>query len=156
MLESLTFIFKFNNGLIKRSLEGLSDDEVWTELSGSGNPIGWVLGHLTETRAGILRELGVPFDPGWGGVFKRGSMRQNRSLYPSRQDIETQWQATHHAMRDGFALLTAERLVQPATREVPGVRTYADQLGFYAAHESYHVGQIGFIRKQLGHSSIAG
>src|SRR6266545_1354400 len=139
MSEPVAFIFKFNNGLISRSMDGLSDQEVWAQLAGVGNPIGWVLGHLTETRGGILRELGVPFDPGWGGKFKRGSMRQEPGAYPSRHEIEAQWQATHHAMRD-----------------IPGAVTFGDQLGFYAMHESYHVGQIGFIRKQLGHSSIAG
>jgi len=155
MVETVAFIFKFNQDLIRRSLDGLSDAEVWAQV-GSGNPIAWVLGHLTETRGAILRELGVPFGPGWGGMFKRGSVRQDRTAYPSRAEIEGQWQATRHAMRDAFATLTAERLAQPATREFPGVVTYAHQLGFYAAHESYHVGQIGFIRKQLGHSSVAG
>jgi uncharacterized damage-inducible protein DinB len=156
MGEPVAFIFKFNNGLIKRSLDGLSDEEVWAQLAGTGNPIGWVLGHLTETRGGILRELGVTFDPGWGGRFKLGSMRQEPGAYPSRQEIEAQWQATHHPMRDAFAVLTAEKLAGPATREIPGVVTFGDQLGFYAMHESYHVGQIGFIRKQLGHSGVAG
>ena len=157
MVEPVVFIFKFNNNLVSRSLDGLSDEDVWTQLAGAGNPIGWVLGHLTETRGGILRELGVAFDPGWGGRFKRGSMRQDRSTYPSREEIEAQWKATHHPMRDAFAGITADKLASAATREiVPGVRTFGDQIGFFAAHESYHVGQIAFIRKQLGHSSVAG
>jgi hypothetical protein len=157
MVEPIAFIFKFNNGLIKRSLDGLSDDDVWAQMAGLGNPIGWVLGHLTETRGGILKELGTPLDVGWGGIFKRGSARLDRSAYPSRQEIEAKWQATHHPMRDAFAAMTAEKLASPATREiVPGVRTFGDQIGFYAAHEAYHVGQIGFIRKQLGYTSVAG
>ena len=157
MVEPVAFVFKFNNGLIKASLNGLSDDDVWAQLAGRGNPIGWVLGHLTETRGGILRELGVAFDPGWGGRFKRGSLCHDRTAYPSRSEIESMWQATHHPMREAFASITPDKLASPATREiVPGVRTFGDQLGFFAAHESYHVGQIAFIRKQLGHSSVAG
>jgi uncharacterized damage-inducible protein DinB len=50
-----------------------------------------------------------------------------------------------------------ERLAGPVTRRpVPGVENLTDLIAFCGFHEAYHVGQIGFIRKQLGHSSIAG
>jgi uncharacterized damage-inducible protein DinB len=60
-------------------------------------------------------------------------------------------------MRDAFAALTPDQLQQPpAGPRLPGANTVADQLAFFAFHESYHVGQIGYVRRQLGHSSIAG
>ena len=37
-----------------------------------------------------------------------------------------------------------------------GVRTFADQVAFGAFHESYHVGQMGYVRRQLGHSAVVG
>jgi uncharacterized damage-inducible protein DinB len=157
MLEPLALIFKLNNNLIARSLDGLSDEEVWTQPSGSGNPIAWLVGHLTETRAGMLSEMGMPFNYGWTRVFQRGSALQDRSGYPTREAIETAWTATHAAMRDAFASVAPERLAGPVTRlPVPGVETLTDLIAFCGFHEAYHVGQIGFIRKQLGHSSIAG
>ena len=53
--------------------------------------------------------------------------------------------------------VTEADLAAPATgRPLPGANTVIEKLAFIAFHESYHVGQIGFIRKQLGHSSIAG
>jgi uncharacterized damage-inducible protein DinB len=157
MLEPLALIFKLNNNLIARSLEGLSDEEAWAQPTGSGNPIAWLLGHLTEARAGMLTEMGMPFTYGWTRVFQRGSALQDRSGYPTRAAIETAWTATHAAMRDAFASVAAERLAGPVTRRpVPGVENLTDLIAFCGFHESYHVGQIGFIRKQLGHSSIAG
>ena len=157
MLEPVALIFKLNNGLVKRSLDGLSDDEVWHRIGGSGNPIAWLLGHLTEARAALLRELAADFDPGWGGIFRRGSALADRSGYPPREAIERGWQATHALMRDAFASAKPEHLAGPARRNVfPGVTTFADEIGGLAFHESYHVGQIGFIRKQLGHSAVAG
>ena len=60
-------------------------------------------------------------------------------------------------MRDAFASVAPERLAGPVTRRpVPGVENLTDLIAFCGFHEAYHVGQIGFIRKQLGHSSIAG
>ena len=157
MIESLALIFKLNNGLIARSLDGLSDEDVWQRPAGSGNPIGWLVGHLTETRGHLLKEIGAPFDPGWGGLFSRGSALGGPADYPSRAAIETAWKATHNRMREAFAALTPERLAGPPSRHVfQGVKTLADEIAGFAFHESYHVGQIGYIRKQLGHSSIAG
>jgi uncharacterized damage-inducible protein DinB len=157
MLQPLALIFKLNNNLVARSLDGLSDEEVWRQLSGSANPIAWILGHLTETRAGLLSEMGASFDCGWSRAFQRGSLLTDRAGYPSREAIQGAWNSTHRAMRDAFNTVTSDRLSAPVTRRpVPGIETLADLIAFGGFHEAYHVGQIGFIRKQLGHSSIAG
>jgi len=56
-----------------------------------------------------------------------------------------------------FASLTEADLAAPATgRPLPGANTVAEQLAFIAFHESYHVGQLGYIRKSIGYSPIAG
>jgi hypothetical protein len=156
MVQQLALIFKLNNNLIARSLDGLSDEDVWRQV-GSGNPIAWIVAHLAETRAGLLTEMGSPFDCGWSRMFQRGSMLQDRAGYPSRQDIERAWKGTHAAMREAFMALSAKRLEAATSRRpVPGVESLGDFIAFCGFHEAYHVGQIGFIRKQLGFASIAG
>ena len=60
-------------------------------------------------------------------------------------------------MRDGFAGLTEEFLAAaPTGRALPGVTDNASMIAFSAFHESYHVGQMGYLRKMLGHSGVAG
>src|SRR5213078_2366570 len=104
MLEQISLIYKLNNGVVSRSLAGLSDDEVWQSPPGGGNPIGWILGHVAEYRAVILGLLGRPVQLEWRSrLFARGSVRGDRSAYPSRAVIESMWNATHHAMREAFA-----------------------------------------------------
>ena len=49
MIEPVALIFKLNNSLIARALEGLSEDDVWWQpaaLDGrdSGNTIAWLVG----------------------------------------------------------------------------------------------------------------
>ena len=157
MVQPIALIFKINNGLIARSLDGLSDDEVWRQPEGTGNPIAWILGHLTETRGQILKQLKVPFDTGWPRCFARGSIRGGPENYPNRATIEAAWKETHHPMRDAFAALTEERLNGPhGGSPFSAANTLADHLAALAFHESYHVGQIGYVRKLLGHSAVAG
>lgn len=53
--------------------------------------------------------------------------------------------------------LDDERLAQPAQGfELPHAKTIADQLAFFALHDAYHVGQMGFVRKALGYPGLAG
>lgn len=157
MLQPISLIYKLNNAVVARALAGLSDDEVWQSPPGGGNPIGWILGHVAEHRTVLLGLLGGHLQTEWPArLFARGSRRGDRSTYPSRLAIESAWNATHHVMRDAFAAATPEQLSAPATLELPGVRTLADQVAFAAFHESYHVGQMGYVRRQLGHTAVAG
>jgi uncharacterized damage-inducible protein DinB len=158
MTDGIALIFKINNNLVARSLDGLSDEDMWQRPMGSGNPIGWLLGHVTGIRSTILGRLGAPFDTGWGSTFARGSQVQGPLDYPSRHDIEAQWKETHHRMRDAFASATPELLAQKLGRDLPGLPDplIGEALAFFAFHESYHVGQMGYVKRLLGHSGVAG
>lgn len=154
--QPIALLFAINNSMMTRGLDGLSDDEGWHQMEGKANPIAWVAGHLTETRAQMLGLLGAPWDPGWGGKFKRGSERVDRSAYPGLADIGAKFAETQPALQAALAGLTDERLASPSPVSFAGAKTIADLLAFFAFHEAYHLGQIGFIRKNLGHSSLAG
>lgn len=156
-IEQLAFIFKLNNGMVSRTLAGLTDEECWKQPGDGGNPILWLVGHMTISRAGLLKQLGAGYDHGLGALFDRGAVRGDTSFYPDRQVIEDAWHATRSRMRDTFAGLTDEALsTVPAGRPLPGVTDMASLIAFIAFHESYHVGQMGYVRRLLGHSGVAG
>lgn len=154
--QPLALLFKINNSMVTRALEGLTDDEAWHQMEGKANPIAWMIGHLTETRGQLLGLLGTPWEPGWGVKFARGSERVDRTAYPGVAEIRATFEATHEAMRAAFASLTDARLASASPVSFAGAQTVADLLAFFAFHEAYHLGQVGFIRKNLGHSSLAG
>jgi uncharacterized damage-inducible protein DinB len=157
-IEPIALIFKLNNNMVDRSLEGISDEEFWQVAPGGGNPLGWLLGHVAHTRGQILTQIGHPHDSGLGPLFARGAALRDRSEYPSRTAVENAWKESRSRMRDGFASITPERLAgpPPAGSKLPGADTLAGYLAFLAFHESYHVGQMGYVRRRLGHAGIAG
>ena len=149
-------IFKINNNMVERTLDGLSDQELWQCTTG-GNPIAWILGHITETRSTLLTQLGSPWKPGWDKQFGRGSMRGDASSYPSPAAIADGWKQTRKLMRDAFSGLTEEQLQKaPAGPTIAGAETISDLITFLAFHESYHIGQMAYVRKAIGHSAVAG
>lgn len=156
-LDPIALIFKLNNNLVDRSLDGITDDEFWNASDG-GNPIGWLVGHLAHTRSQILTSIGHPHDSGLGKFFVRGAAQRPRSEYPSRSVIEEAWMGSRGRMRDAFASLTPAQLAgaPPAGSRFPGADNLIGYLAFLAFHESYHVGQMGYLRRRLGHPGIAG
>ena len=155
-VDAVALIFKLNNRLVTRALEGLSDDEIWTRPAGSGNAIGWILGHITESRASLLAELGDAGGTPWPRQFSRGSTPGAVADAPSRAVMEDTWRATSGRMREAFAELTPARLGHAPTKQgLPGVTDLTSLISFYAFHESYHVGQLGYARRLLGHRGIA-
>ena len=70
--------------------------------------------------------------------------------------MDDTWRGTSARMREAFSRLTPERLAQPPTKQgLPGVTDLTSLISFYAFHESYHVGQLGYARRLLGQAGIA-
>jgi uncharacterized damage-inducible protein DinB len=63
--------------------------------------------------------------------------------------VSKQLHVTLSALRD-------DQLAQPSPIPAPAANTLADLVALFAFHDSYHVGQMGFIRKALGFPPLAG
>jgi uncharacterized damage-inducible protein DinB len=156
-LMPIWLIFKLNHGLMQKALDGLADHDAWHRPTEKNNPMLWILGHVVSTRASMLGLLGERFETGWGDLFTRGSALRERTRYPSLLEIERMRTEVGTRLRARLAALTPEDLARPATGPTfPGAKTLADQIAFFAFHESYHVGQLGYVRKALGHPSMVG
>jgi uncharacterized damage-inducible protein DinB len=103
--------------------------------------------------------LGEPVDTGWGNLFDRGAPAANvadADRYPSRSEIERVMGEITARLHAKLAALDDTYLAAPARMQVPGTKTVADELAFFALHESYHVGQLAYVRKGLGYPGLAG
>jgi hypothetical protein len=156
-LAPIALMFKLNTGLIKSSLDGLADQDLWHRPTPRNNPMLWVFGHIVATRAKLLGAMGDPLDAGWGDLFDRGAPLKDAACYPVRQEIERVHRDVSERLKTAFAAFTDADLERTAPAlGLPGVKTVGDQLAFFAFHESYHVGQLAYIRKSLGQSGVAG
>ncbi len=153
----LAVIFTMNDSFINRSIAGLSEDDLWHRPTDQSNPLFWLLGHVVHTRGAALRILGDDFRTGWGDRFQRGASLQDRSAYPSFADIERFRVETRDRLASRLATVTDEYLAREASGHTPPTcKTVADQIAFLGLHEAYHVGQMAYLRKMLGHAGIVG
>ena len=149
-------IFAINDDLMTRGLDGVTNDQLWTAITPRNNPMLWVIGHLVQTRSQLLGLLGEPIETGWGELFNRGATIGDVTQYPSRVEIERVMSDVSRRLHAKLATLNDEQLGQSPTAPLPGANTFADQVALFAFHDSYHVGQLAFIRKGLGYAALAG
>jgi len=153
----LASIFATNDSFINRSIAGLSEDDLWHRPSDQSNPMFWLLGHIVHTRGAALRILGDDFRTGWGDTFQRGAALKDRTAYPPLSDIERFRVETRERLASRLTTVTDDYLSREATgHQLPNCKVVADQIAFLGLHEAYHVGQLAFVRKMLGHTSIVG
>lgn len=157
VLAPIALQLKYNGALMKSVLAGLAPADLWHRPTDRSNPILWIYGHIVSTRASLAGMLGERINTGWGSVFDRGAELLAADRYPAVQEIERVNREVVERLKAKFAALTdAELAGPPIETHLPGVTTLAEQLAGYAFHESYHVGQMAYVRKALGHSRVAG
>jgi hypothetical protein len=153
----LALIFRINDGLATRSFAGLADAELWRQPTDKSNPLLWIFGHMVNTRAQMLGMLGEPFDTGWGKVFDRGAGLGDASSCPTREKVEGVSREVNRRLYAKLGALTDADLTKPAPRSpTPAIQTNADLIAFLVMHDTYHVGQLAYVRKAIGHAAVAG
>ena len=155
---AIAYIFAANTGLVAKAFDGVAEDQLWRRATPENNPILWIAGHMVGTRALILRLLGETVDTGWGDLFARGASIGNESAYPSKDEVLRVHADLAARLQAKLATLTADDLGREAAvgPKPFGAKSFGDQLGFFALHDSYHAGQLGYVRKALGLSNLVG
>lgn len=146
--DVLAFQFEMNGRSMAMNATGITHADSLTQPSPGGNCCNWVVGHILASRNAVHALLKLP--PAWDDATDRYD-RNSRPMTDA-SDAEPldglleRLRASHSAIADALAALDDSRLAEP----VEGGKPLGMQLAFAAFHESYHVGQLGILRRLLG------
>lgn len=153
----IAHIYQTNAWVFAQSLEGLSETELRFQPIATCNPMIWIAGHMAQVRTLVLKLMGEPVETGWGEPFGRGSKLGDPSQYPSIGEIKETMTTLGERLGAKLLSLDDETLLRPASGpNLPNSETLVDQIAFLALHESYHAGQMGYLRKALGYEGPVG
>lgn len=152
----LAAIYELNTDLLLNCLDGLSEEEARHRLAGGGNSIAFLAAHLTDTRHFIANRLGRalhnPLTPYLADAASIDDIRR----WPPLSEIQDAWLTVAAHLAAVLEALTAEDLARQNVHRFPLSDSSAlGFLAFLAQHESYHVGQAAFLRRQLGKPAMA-
>ena len=150
-LAPLVTILDLNTDLLLNCLEGLSDSEAQYRLPGGGNSVAFLAAHLTDSRHYLSSRLGHPLaNPLSRYLADAKSIDEIRS-WATLDQVRAAWLAISAHLLTTLESLTTEELDTPNVPRFPITDTTPlGMIAFLTQHDSYHIGQVGFVRRQLG------
>lgn len=143
---------RFNETLLEMIVDGFTPDD-WATKLGEGNSPHWILGHVASSRRHLARQLGaeIPEDE-WEASFGAGvdaTKLDPAALLPV-VDLVIDLQARGDDLQRLLDGLTDEAAAAPWTKFPDGSSSLGEGAHFMFMHETYHIGQIGLVRRAVG------
>jgi len=141
--------------VVRRNVDGLTQEESLILPAPGGNCLNWVVGHLVRTYEQILPLLGQErvLEEGALKQYARGSstLRDAAEALDLRE-LLTAWNEANDRFDAGLAGLTSEALDRPASISPTGNpnETVRSLLATVVFHQAYHAGQTGILRRIAG------
>jgi uncharacterized damage-inducible protein DinB len=150
-------IFRRNEALLAKAIEGLTAEQWTTRLGESANSALWIVGHMVWARSRVLQLLGTPWTAPWLQQFERGATSNDSSQHPQPDEILLAWEELSTILPSALEAAHSEAMAAPAPEPSPSFDgTIGGMISFLAMHETYHVGQVVYVRRLLGHERVVG
>jgi uncharacterized damage-inducible protein DinB len=153
-LDTAITIFGYNAWLFQSAVKDVGEDRFSYQANDRTNAFDRLAGHVTVCRHGIaaMLHIGVPELP-WGtfGEFGFGTQFEVERVCPPLPEIAAMFDDVTAVLMAELGSVPDEVLAEPAAFAIPGENpTMRDLLGFMAMHETYHIGQMGLLKKSMG------
>jgi uncharacterized damage-inducible protein DinB len=150
-LSVAAFIFNRNQDMLAKAIDGLTDQQWVARPQDSCNSIFWLVGHMVWARSRALKLVGFTWTKPWLDMFARGSKPVDSAQNPAVEDMLDAWQELGTVFPATLEEIPADVLAKPVDQPSPSFDgTVGGMVSFLSMHESYHVGQVVYVRRLLG------
>ena len=150
-VEPLAAIFDLNTDLLTNCVLNLSDSQANERLPGGGNSIAFLVAHLADARHFLAEMLDAPLPNPIGAVLADVQTIEDVKAMPPLTELLDAWRRISTHLSLALRRATATQLDAASKHDFPiAGNTVRDAVAFLAQHDSYHLGQISFVRRQLG------
>jgi len=149
-------ILGLNERLFINALAGISENQAKERLSDHNNPICWIAAHVLDSRYFMLVFLGKPAKNPYSHLFKDFKPFDPSLTYPTLGEVKREWQTLNGLLKEALESATDEQLEAESPIKVPVAdATNGGTLAFLAEHESYEIGQLGFLKKYYTNEAMS-
>ena len=157
MIKPILASYRFSNFIMNLVLTDLTNEQARKRArNGEGASISWIVGHLLDYRCQALNLFGVKREREYKETF--GDVGANDGAnYPDIKELINKWNELNKEVEAGFEDVTDDQITASVKNEqsVHEEKTVLDIISFFMWHESYHMGVLGAIRKELGLKSTS-
>ena len=154
-IEPLIGILSTNAGAYGLALDGVDQASAERRPNDRTNSLAYLACHALDARYFLMGMCGHQMTNPWRELFDSSGSVGDMKEYPPTYELRTVWDEVHEATVAHLATLGDEELAADTGHGFP----YPDKsllgaITFLTFHESYHIGQMGLIRKFVGFESI--
>ena len=143
--------FRLNTGLLRNALAGVDDASARRKLHPDINPVAFLVIHLLDARFSMARMIGAPAENPHQAAWDAASSFDALPGVPPLEELLALWHGVSTALAERWPRMTAADLAAPAPHPFPVADpSRMGGLAFLLQHESYHLGQLGLLRRMLG------
>ena len=149
--------FTLNTSSLQKAVADLTPEQWLARPSDHSNHITWIAGHLIWARHALIDRVGGSWPCPGLEVFARSAKLGESASYPAPEELLRLWSESATAVEVTLTALTPEALAAPAPPGPPSPDGKVS--GFIAVlawHETYHLGQIAYLRTWLGLTGLFG
>jgi len=155
-LEPLTAVLAVNTLLFLNCLDGVTDEDALRRVDGRTNSLGFIAAHLVGARAYAAGAVGGdgtdPFAELLGSVKSIDEVER----LPALDEIRAAWARVTRQLEAALDGISPEALDAEAKYQFPiEDPSVLGMVAFLAQHDSYHIGQLAFLRKHLGYGAMS-
>ena len=151
----LNEMLKLSTRLFINALEGVDDDAARVRPTSDTNNMAFVALHVLDARAYLARFLGLDLRHPFTGLEEVNTI-DDMADYPTVEDILSSWREVSELLHERLPALSSEDIAKESPQEFPVEdSSVLGGLAFLVLHESFHIGQLAFLRKYLGLSSMS-
>lgn len=150
-LRTLAAVFDLNTDLLTNCVLDLTDAQANQRLPGGGNSIAFLVAHMVDARYFLAGMLGAPLANPIGSVLADVRSIEDVTAMPSLEELLEAWREVSAHVESLLERMTPAQLDAASDHDFPiRGKTVGDAVAFLAQHDSYHLGQVSFLRRQLG------
>ena len=153
---SLIEILRLNTHLYRNCLAGLTDEEARLRPAGAGatNSAAFVAAHLVDSRHYLLGLLGNKQPSPLKGAAGGFNNIDEVTSFPPLAEIQAAWTAVGEVLDRQLAAASTSQLDAVLEGFPLEDNSLLGVLAFLVQHESYHLGQLGLLRKYAGQPAM--
>jgi hypothetical protein len=147
--------YRFNSNSLAKLVGDLSPEEWLSRPNEKTNHITWIVGHIMWARRDVLVRLDKPWSPPWLDLFAKGTKCGDGAPYPSSDVLLDTWREVSGILASALGSASEEVLSKPSPKGPPSPDgKISGAVNYLAIHETYHVGQVSYLRGLLGHKRM--
>jgi hypothetical protein len=155
--KNISGMFRTNTDIINKAIADVRTEDWFRTPGDDSNHMMWLLGHVVVHRGQVLKVLGVDWKRSWASLFAPGSQRVDEAEYPTVDEMRAAWDEISQQLKAALRETSPDVLTKPAPNGPPSFdKQLSGTVAFYAFHDTYHTGQVSFLRKWLGYGQTIG